>query len=140
MRRILEQTGLSALRRMDPEAAHGLALKALRMGLGPTGGHVTSPRLRTTFAGLDLPNPVGIAAGFDKNAVALQGLARSGLGFAEVGAVTPRAQEGNPRPRLFRLAEDRAVIAADIETAFAPFGQGDAVRIPSSVHVFSCRA
>lgn len=110
MRRLLEQTGLSALRRMDPEAAHGLALKALRMGLGPTGGPVTSPRLRTSFAGLDLPNPVGIAAGFDKNAVALQGLARSGLGFAEVGAVTPRAQEGNPRPRLFRLAEDRAVI------------------------------
>ena len=95
---------------MDPEAAHGLALKALRMGLGPTGGPVTSPRLRTTFAGLDLPNPVGIAAGFDKNAVALQGLARSGLGFAEVGAVTPRPQEGNPRPRLFRLPEDRAVI------------------------------
>ena len=95
---------------MDPEAAHGLALKALRMGLGPTGGPVTSPRLRTSFAGLDLPNPVGIAAGFDKNAVALQGLARSGLGFAEVGAVTPRAQEGNPRPRLFRLPEDRAVI------------------------------
>ena len=110
MRRLLEQTGLSALRRMDPEAAHGLALKALRMGLGPTGGPVTSPRLATTFAGLDLPNPVGIAAGFDKNAVALQGLARSGLGFAEVGAVTPRPQEGNPRPRLFRLAEDRAVI------------------------------
>ena len=95
---------------MDPEAAHGLALKALRMGLGPAGGPVTSPRLRTTFAGLDLPNPVGIAAGFDKNAVALQGLARSGLGFAEVGAVTPRPQEGNPRPRLFRLPEDRAVI------------------------------
>ena len=110
MRRLLEQTGLSALRRMDPEAAHGLALKALRMGLGPTGGPVTSPRLRTTFAGLDLPNPVCIAAGFYKNAVALQGLARSGLGFAEVGAVTPRPQEGNPRPRLFRLPEDRAVI------------------------------
>jgi dihydroorotate dehydrogenase len=95
---------------MDPEAAHGLALKALRMGLGPTGGPVTSPRLRTGFAGLDLPNPVGVAAGFDKNAVALSGLARSPLGFAEIGAVTPRPQEGNPRPRLFRLPEDRAVI------------------------------
>jgi dihydroorotate dehydrogenase len=95
---------------MDPEAAHGLALRALRLGLGPQGGPVTSPRLRTSFAGLDLPNPVGVAAGFDKNAVALRGLAGSGVGFAEIGAVTPRPQEGNPRPRLFRLPEDRAVI------------------------------
>ena len=110
MRRVVEQAGLAALRRMDPEAAHGLALRALRMGLGPVGGPVTSPRLRVTFAGLDLPNPVGVAAGFDKNAVALHGLARSGVGFAEVGAVTPRPQEGNPKPRLFRLPEDRAVI------------------------------
>lgn len=110
VRRALEQAGLAALRRIDPETAHGLALTALRLGLGPAGGPVTSPRLRTTFAGLDLPNPLGIAAGFDKNAVALRGLARSGLGFAEAGAVTPRPQEGNPRPRLFRLPEDRAVI------------------------------
>lgn len=106
----MEQAGLAALRRMDPEAAHGLALRALRMGLGPVGGPVTSARLRVRFAGLELPNPVGVAAGFDKNAVALGGLARSGVGFAEVGAVTPRPQEGNPRPRLFRLPEDRAVI------------------------------
>ena len=110
MRRVLGQAGLGALRRMDPEAAHGLALRALRLGLGPTGGPVTSPRLRTTFAGLDLPNPIGVAAGFDKNAVALPGLARGPLGFVEIGAVTPRPQEGNPRPRLFRLPEDRAVI------------------------------
>ena len=95
---------------MDPETAHGLALRALQLGLGPAGGPVATPRLRTAFAGLDLPNPVGLAAGFDKNAVALQALARSGLGFAEVGAVTPRPQAGNPRPRLFRLPEDRAVI------------------------------
>ncbi len=110
MRRVLEQAGLRALRRIDPETAHGLALRALRLGLGPVGGPVTSARLRTRFAGLDLPNPVGVAAGFDKNAVALEGLARCGLGFAEVGAVTPRPQEGNARPRLFRLPEDRAVI------------------------------
>lgn len=95
---------------MDPETAHGLALRALRLGFGPQGGVVISPRLRTTFAGLDLPNPVGIAAGFDKNAIALHGLAQSGVGFAEIGAVTPRPQEGNPRPRLFRLPEDRGVI------------------------------
>ncbi|EYD75477.1 Dihydroorotate dehydrogenase [Rubellimicrobium mesophilum DSM 19309] len=98
------------LRRMDPEAAHGLALRALGLGMGPTGGPVTSPRLRTSLAGLELPNPIGVAAGFDKNAVALDGLARCPLGFAEIGAVTPRPQEGNPRPRLFRLPEDRAVI------------------------------
>ncbi|WP_256439127.1 quinone-dependent dihydroorotate dehydrogenase [Rubellimicrobium arenae] len=107
---MVEQAGLRALRRMDPEAAHGLALRALRSGLGPVGGPVTSARLRTNLAGLVLPNPVGVAAGFDKNAVALAGLARSPLGFVEVGAVTPRPQEGNPRPRLFRLTEDRAVI------------------------------
>ncbi len=110
MRRLVEQAGLAALRRIDPETAHGLALRALRLGLGPAGGPATSPRLRTTFAGLDLPNPVGVAAGFDKNAVALHGLARCGVGFAEIGAVTPRPQEGNPRPRLFRLPEDQAVI------------------------------
>lgn len=106
----LERAGLGALRRMDPETAHGLALRALRLGLGPRGGPVTSPRLCATFAGLDLPNPVGLAAGFDKNAVAIDGLAGSGLGFVEVGAVTPRPQDGNPRPRLFRLPEDRGVI------------------------------
>ncbi|WP_040645192.1 quinone-dependent dihydroorotate dehydrogenase [Rubellimicrobium thermophilum] len=98
------------LRRIDPERAHGLALLALRMGLGPRGGAMTSPRLRTRIAGLDLPNPLGLAAGFDKNAVALKGLAGSALGFVEIGAVTPRPQEGNPRPRLWRLPEDRAVI------------------------------
>lgn len=110
MRRALERAGLAALGRLDPETAHGLALRALRLGLGPRGGPVTSPRLRTGFAGLDLPNPVGLAAGFDKNAVALHALARSGAGFAEVGGVTPRPQGGNPRPRLWRLPEDRAAI------------------------------
>jgi dihydroorotate dehydrogenase len=106
----LEQIGLPALRLLDPETAHGLALKALNAGLGPRRGPVTSPRLRTTLAGLDLPNPVGLAAGFDKNATALHGLSRTGFGFLEVGAATPRAQPGNPKPRLFRLTEDRAAI------------------------------
>ncbi|TNC71511.1 quinone-dependent dihydroorotate dehydrogenase [Rubellimicrobium roseum] len=110
MRRVIEQAGLKALQRMDPEAAHGLALKALQAGIGPAGGPVTSARLRTRLMGLDLPNPVGVAAGFDKNAVALRGLAQGPTGFVEIGAVTPRPQEGNPRPRLFRLPEDRAVI------------------------------
>lgn len=106
----LEQIGLTALRRIDPETAHGLALKALNAGLGPRGGAVTSDRLRTTLAGLDLPNPVGLAAGFDKNATALHALAKTGFGFLEVGAATPRPQPGNPKPRLFRLTQDQAAI------------------------------
>jgi dihydroorotate dehydrogenase len=107
---VLEQTGLRLLHRFDPETAHGLALRALQLGLAPTTGTVTSPRLRTTLAGLTLANPVGLAAGFDKNATALRPLSRAGFGFLEVGAATPRPQPGNPKPRLFRLREDRAVI------------------------------
>ena len=107
---MIEAAGLSLLRRLDPERAHGLALKALSAGLGPRGGPVTSARLRTRVAGLDLPNPVGLAAGFDKNATALGPLSRCAFGFLEVGAATPRPQPGNPRPRLFRLAEDGAAI------------------------------
>ncbi|MBY6113367.1 quinone-dependent dihydroorotate dehydrogenase [Mameliella alba] len=106
----LERIGLAALHRVDPETAHGLAIKALQAGLAPAPGVVTSDRLRTSLAGLTLPNPIGLAAGFDKNATALQGLSRAGFGFAEVGAATPRPQPGNPRPRLFRLTEDQAAI------------------------------
>lgn len=107
---MLEQIGLRALRSFDSERAHGLALKALNMGLGPSGGPVSSDRLRTRVAGLDLPNPVGLAAGFDKNATALPALLQTGFGFLEVGAATPRPQPGNPKPRLFRLSEDHAAI------------------------------
>ena len=107
---LIERAGLAALHRIDPERAHGLALLALRAGLVPLPGPVTSPRLGTTLAGLSLPNPVGLAAGFDKNAVALGPLVRAGFGFIEVGAATPRPQPGNPKPRLFRLTEDRAAI------------------------------
>lgn len=106
----IERLGLAALHRLDPETAHGLAIRALRLGLVPMPGPVTSARLRCDLAGLDLPNPVGLAAGFDKNATALSALSRAGFGFVEAGAVTPRPQPGNPRPRLFRLSEDRAVI------------------------------
>jgi dihydroorotate dehydrogenase len=105
-----ERAGLAVLHRLDPERAHGLSLMALRAGLVPLPGPVTSPRLVTRLAGLDLPNPVGLAAGFDKNAVALAPLVRAGFGFVEVGAATPRAQQGNPPPRLWRLAGDGAVI------------------------------
>ena len=106
----LERVGLNLLHRFDPETAHGLALKALQLGLAPTTGTVTSQRLRTTLAGLSLANPIGLAAGFDKNATALRPLSRAGFGFLEVGAATPRPQPGNPKPRLFRLTEDTAVI------------------------------
>ncbi len=105
-----ERLGLALLQRLDPETAHGLALKALRSGLAPLPGPVTSPRLATTLAGLELPNPVGLAAGFDKNATAVAQLSRAGFGFIEVGAATPRPQQGNEKPRLFRLPEDQAVI------------------------------
>lgn len=107
---IAETVGLALLRRIDPETAHGLALKALSLGLAPRPGPVTSPRLACTLAGMALPNPVGLAAGFDKNATVLGPLSGAGFGFLEVGAATPRSQEGNPRPRLYRLAEDRAAI------------------------------
>ncbi|WP_319546782.1 quinone-dependent dihydroorotate dehydrogenase [Ruegeria conchae] len=108
--KLTEKLGLAALHRLDPETAHGLSIKALTSGLAPTPGPVTSDRLKTRVAGLDLPNPVGLAAGFDKNGEALTPLSRAGFGFIEVGAVTPRPQPGNAKPRLFRLTEDRAAI------------------------------
>ena len=107
---MLERLGLAVMHRLDPERAHGLAIAALRAGLVPGPGPVTSDILRVDLAGITLPNPVGLAAGFDKNAEAVAPLARAGFGFLEVGAATPRAQPGNPKPRLFRLSADRAVI------------------------------
>jgi len=108
--RLIDRAGLAILHRFDPEVAHGLSLKALNAGLVPGPGPITSPRLRTRLAGLDLANPIGLAAGLDKNAEALAPLARCGFGFLEVGAITPRPQPGNPKPRLFRLDQDRAAI------------------------------
>ncbi len=100
---------LPLLRLIDPETAHGLALGALRLGLAGS-AKVVDPRLEVHAMGLRFANPLGLAAGFDKNAEALAPLARLGFGLVEAGTVTPRAQPGNPRPRLFRLTEDRAVI------------------------------
>lgn len=107
---MINALGLKALHLFDPETAHNLALRALRMGVAPLPKPVTSTRLATHIAGIELDNPIGIAAGFDKNAVALGPLSHAGLGFIEVGAATPRPQAGNPKPRLFRLSEDQAVI------------------------------
>lgn len=108
--KLTEKIALSALHKIDPEAAHGLSIKALKSGFAPAPGPVSSARLRCDIAGIALPNPVGLAAGFDKNAEALAPLSQAGFGFIEVGAATPRPQPGNPKPRLFRLTEDRAAI------------------------------
>ena len=101
---------LPLLRRMDAESAHDLALRALRLGLAGSSRQEDDPALAISVLGRRFSNPIGLAAGFDKNAVAVPALMRLGFGFVETGTVTPRPQEGNPRPRLFRLEPDRAVI------------------------------
>ena len=99
-----------ALLKMDPEIAHGATIAALRLGLAPEQEGTDPPELRTTLCGLDLRNPVGMAAGFDKNAEVPKPLARMGFGMVEVGTVTPRPQQGNPKPRLFRVTAAEGVI------------------------------
>jgi dihydroorotate dehydrogenase len=98
------------LRRLDAETAHGLALRALGAGLAGRAEAAADPILATGALGLRFANPLGLAAGFDKDAVAVLPLMHLGFGFVEAGTVTPRPQPGNPRPRLFRLTEDGAVI------------------------------
>ena len=95
--------------RMDPERVHNVALWAIARGL-IRGKLLVDPRLERTVAGIRFPNPLGLAAGFDKNGVALDRWKDMGFGFAEAGTATWLAQPGNPKPRLFRLPEDRAVI------------------------------
>ena len=97
-------------RLIDPERAHNLALIALRLGLAARDRGSDDKLLETRVFGRVLPNPIGLAAGFDKNAVALGPLSRLGFGLVECGTVTPRPQVGNPKPRMFRLPEDAAVI------------------------------
>ena len=98
------------MRAMDAETAHGLALRGLALGLAGQDAAADAPGLAIRVMGLDFRNPIGLAAGFDKDAAAILPLLRLGFGFVEAGTVTPRPQAGNPRPRLFRLTEDGAVI------------------------------
>jgi len=97
---------LPLLRPFDPERAHELALAGLRLGLAGRHGRPDDPALAVEVLGRKFANPTGLAAGFDKNAVAIGPLARLGFGFVEAGSVTPRPQAGNPRPHLFRLAQE----------------------------------
>ncbi len=101
---------LPALRAIDPELAHQLSIKALAAGLYPRASTPDDPRLGQNVLGLRFPNPVGLAAGLDKNAEAWRGLFGFGFGFVEIGTATPLPQSGNPRPRMFRLEQDRGVI------------------------------
>ena len=94
--------------RLDAERAHRWAIAGLKLGAG--GSPRPSPALETTVAGLRFPNPIGLAPGFDKDAEVFGPALNLGFGFVEVGTLTPKPQTGNPKPRLFRLAEDEAVI------------------------------
>ncbi|WP_135079333.1 quinone-dependent dihydroorotate dehydrogenase [Terasakiella sp. SH-1] len=98
------------LRIVSPEKAHGLAISALKNGILPKTSAVEDPVLVQTLWGMDFQNPVGLAAGFDKNGEVPDAILNQGFGFTEVGSVTPLAQPGNPKPRLFRLSDDKAVI------------------------------
>ncbi|XP_007198274.1 dihydroorotate dehydrogenase (quinone), mitochondrial isoform X2 [Balaenoptera acutorostrata] len=95
---------------LDPEAAHRLAVHVTSLGLLPRATFQDSDMLEVRVLGHKFRNPVGIAAGFDKHGEAVDGLYKMGFGFVEIGSVTPKPQEGNPRPRVFRLPEDQAVI------------------------------
>jgi dihydroorotate dehydrogenase len=106
---LIDRLSRPLMRALDPEDAHALAIRALRfLPLARPASEASELSVRAF--GLNFPNPVGLAAGFDKNAQAPDAMLRLGFGFVEVGTVTPRAQAGNPRPRLFRLEADEGVI------------------------------
>ena len=126
------------LLRMDPETAHGATITALRLGLSPVQEHKDPPELATQLCGLDLANPVGMAAGFDKNAEVPRPLALMGFGMVEIGTVTPRPQEGNPRPRLFRVGMAEGVInrmGFNNEGHDAAFARLKDLRVPAALGV-----
>jgi dihydroorotate dehydrogenase len=107
--RAFDALSLPLLRWFDPEDAHRLAIQGLKL-LPPVRPRPDDTKLAVRAFGLNFPNPIGMAAGFDKSAEAPDALLRLGFGFAEIGTVTPKPQAGNPRPRLFRLERDHAVI------------------------------
>ncbi|MEQ1942362.1 quinone-dependent dihydroorotate dehydrogenase [Mesorhizobium sp. VNQ89] len=107
---VFEKIGRRALFCLDPETAHGLSIQALKAGVPVARSPHYDERLRTTVAGVTFDNPLGMAAGYDKNAEAPDALLALGFGFTEVGTITPLPQSGNPKPRIFRLPEDHAVI------------------------------
>jgi dihydroorotate dehydrogenase len=107
--RAFDAFSLPLLRWFDPEDAHRLAIQGLRL-LPPMRPRPDDPKLAVRAFGLNFPNPVGMAAGFDKSAEVPDALLRLGFGFVEIGSVTPKPQVGNPRPRLFRLERDEAVV------------------------------
>ena len=109
MIRAFDAFSLPLLRWFDPEDAHRMAIQGLRL-LPPMRPRPDDPKLAVRAFGLNFPNPIGMAAGFDKSAEAPDALLRLGFGFVEIGSVTPKPQTGNPRPRLFRLERDEAVI------------------------------
>src|SRR5437868_1084202 len=106
---LLARLALPLLQRLPPETAHDLTLTALETGLVRGRRPPEDPILQTKVWDLDFSNPVGLAAGFDKDARVPDAMLRFGFGFVEIGSVTPRPQPGNPKPRLFRLPEDGAV-------------------------------
>ncbi len=95
---------------IDPEIAHGLTIKGLASPFAPRVRRKPDPRLAVSVFGVDFPNPVGMAAGYDKNAEVPDALLRLGFGHVEVGTVTPRPQSGNPKPRMFRLRADNGIV------------------------------
>ena len=98
------------LHMLTPEAAHGVAIWALKNGFAGRADEADDPLLATRVWGLSFPNPIGLAAGFDKDAEVMNAMLALGFGFVEAGSVTPLPQPGNPKPRLFRLDEDHAVV------------------------------
>jgi len=140
---LLRNAGLASLTRdtllrMDPETAHGATITALRLGLAPAQEHADPPELATSLCGLDLANPLGMAAGFDKNAEVPRPLALLGFGMVEIGTVTPRPQAGNDKPRLFRIPGAEGVVnrmGFNNEGHEAVFQRLKGLRVPAALGV-----
>ena len=140
---LLRNAGLAnltrdTLLRMDAETAHGATITALRLGLAPSQEHKDPPELATTLCGLDVTNPVGMAAGFDKNAEVPRPLALMGFGMVEIGTITPGPQSGNDKPRLFRIPGAEGVInrmGFNNEGHDAAFARLRGLRVPAALGV-----